>query len=205
MVRELLSGRIAFPPPLHDSSLAKREAALTTRIQSDWSCQPSSGMSKSDFFDRYIAQNSLGLIECIGARIAYDAAREKLPLMLEATIGPLAVEAILELFLTSVSPSPSSSQGNFEDSLQLSPTNQLRDDPITTLLPHLESLINHLDVLRYVEQVVPIASDNGWESFVESLPVFDSGSESMHDEAQDEMVVNVEQLEFERMMTRARL
>ncbi|KAF8264348.1 acyl-CoA dehydrogenase NM domain-like protein [Lactarius quietus] len=156
LASELLLGRYALESPRYpDSPLAKHEEGLFSELRSVLAVAPS---HRSAAYDREVLPRSLPLIQAIGHRIAYDAAREA------QVDGPL-----LDLFEIA---SILHDEAWYVERLGVTRA-QLREREaraIEVVFPHLEEYLAQMDVAPYV--VAPIVSEEGWERFLGTLQVF---------------------------------
>ncbi len=156
LASELLLGRYALESPRYpDSPLAKHEEGLFSELRAALTVAPS---HRSAAYDREVLPRSLPLIQAIGHRIAYDAARE-------ADIDG----ALLSLFEVA---SMLQDEAWYVERLGVTRA-QLREREaraIEAVFPRLEEYLARMDVAPYV--VAPIVSEERWERFLGSLQVF---------------------------------
>ncbi|KAI0249451.1 acyl-CoA dehydrogenase NM domain-like protein [Lactifluus subvellereus] len=160
LASELLLGRYGLEPPRYpDCLLAQHEKGLFSELRASLAAATS---HRSDTYNREILPRSLPLIQAIGHRIAYDAARA-------AQIdGPL-----LDLFEAA---SALQDEAWYVERLGMTRA-ELREREVRALeavFPRLEEYLARMDVAPYV--VAPIVSDEKWKQFVSSLQVFDETS-----------------------------
>jgi hypothetical protein len=152
----LLLGRYALEPPRYpDSLLAEHEKGLISELHNSLATAPS---HRSGAYDREILPRSLSLIQAIGHRIAYDAARAS------QVDGPL-----LDLFeIVSVL----QDEAWYVERLGLTRA-ELREREARALeavFPRLEEYLARMDVEPYV--LAPIVSDERWDRFIGTLQMF---------------------------------
>lgn len=156
LASELLLGRYALESPRYpDSPLAKHEEGLFSELRAVLVVAPS---HRSAAYDREVLPRSLPLIQAIGHRIAYEAAREA------QVDGPL-----LDLFEIA---SMLQDEAWYIERLGVTRA-QLREREaraIEAVFLHLEEYLAQMDVAPYV--VAPIVSEERWEQFLGTLPVF---------------------------------
>jgi len=156
LTSELLLGRYAFEPPRYpDSLLAQHEKGLFSELRGALAAAPS---HRSAAYDREILPRSLPLIEAIGHRISYDAARAA------QVDGPL-----LDLFEMA---SVRRDEAWYVERLGLSRA-EMREreaNALERVFPRLEEYLRRMDVAPYV--VAPIVSEEKWERFVGTLRTF---------------------------------
>ncbi|KAH9970505.1 acyl-CoA dehydrogenase NM domain-like protein [Lactifluus volemus] len=156
LTSELLLGRYAFEPPRYpDSLLAQHEKGLFSELRASLA---SAGSHRSERYNREILPRSLPLIQAIGHRISYDAARTM------HVDGPL-----LDLFEAA---SVLQDEAWYVERLGMTRT-ELREREaraIEAVFPHLEEYLTRMDVEAYI--VAPIVSDEKWKQFVSGLQTF---------------------------------
>ena len=156
LASELLLGRYAFEPPRYpDSLLARHEKGLFSELRASLA---SAASHRSETYNRAILPRSLPLIQAIGHRISYDAARA-------AQIdGPL-----LDLFEAA---SVLQDEAWYVERLGMTRTElrELEARAIEAVFPHLEEYLTRMDVAPYI--VAPIVSDEKWKQFVSGLQTF---------------------------------
>ena len=156
LASELLLGRYVLQSPSYpDSPLAKHEEGLFSELRAALAVAPS---HRSAAYDRHVLPRSLSLIQSIGHRIAYEAAREA------QLDGPL-----LDLYEVA---SMLQDEAWYIERLGVTRA-QLREreaSAIEAVFPHLEEYLAQMDVAPYV--VAPIVSEERWEQFLGSLQVF---------------------------------
>jgi len=156
LASELLLGRYALESPRYpDSPLAKHEEGLFSELRAVLAVDPS---HRSSVYDREVLPRSLAVIQAIGHRIAYDAAREA------QVDSPL-----LDLFEIA---SMLQDEAWYVERLGVTRA-QLREreaQAIEAVFPHLEDYLTQMDVAPYV--VAPIVSEERWEQFLGTLQVF---------------------------------
>jgi acyl-CoA oxidase len=156
LASELLLGRYALESPRYpDSPLAKHEEGLFSELRAVLAVAPS---HRSATYDREVLPRSLPIIQAIGHRIAYDAAREA------RVDGPL-----LDLFEIA---SMLQDEAWYVEKMGTTRA-QLREREaraIEAVFPHLEEYLAQMDVAPYV--VAPIVSEERWERFLGTLQVF---------------------------------
>ncbi|EMD35928.1 hypothetical protein CERSUDRAFT_156666 [Gelatoporia subvermispora B] len=161
---DLLKGLYALPPPSNPSSpLARHEAGLMEEARS---IVLNATRSKSDG-NRLLLARCFPLIESIGHRMAYEAA-----------VAAKVMPSLLDLYVSSVM---KLDPAWYSENLGLPRAAQelMEAKAADEVLPHLTSLIRDMDVLPYVS--APIASDEHWRAFVDTLPVYAGhGEVDMH-------------------------
>ena len=156
LASELLLARYALESPTYpDSPLAKHEAGLFSELRAALAVAPS---HRSAVYDQQVLPRSLPLIQAIGHRIAYDAAREA------QVDGPL-----LDLFEVA---SMLQDEAWYVEQLGMTRA-QLREREaraIEAAFPHLEEYLSRMELAPYVP--APIVSEEKWERFLDNLQVF---------------------------------
>src|SRR5712672_1326136 len=156
LTSELLLRRYAFEPPRYpDSLLAQHEKGLFSELRAALVAAPS---HRSAAYDREILPRSLPLIEAIGHRISYDAARAA------QVDGPL-----LDLFEMA---SVRRDEAWYVERLGLSRA-EMREREAKALervFPRLEEYLGRMDVAPYA--VAPIVSEEKWDRFIGTLRTF---------------------------------
>ncbi|KAI0292233.1 acyl-CoA dehydrogenase NM domain-like protein [Multifurca ochricompacta] len=153
LASELLLGRYAIEPSRYpDSLLAQHERGLFSELRAILAAAPS---HRSSTYDRDVLPRSLPLIQAIGHRIAYDAARA-------AQVDP----PLLDLFEAA---SVLLDEAWYVENLGVSRA-ELREREaraIEAAFPHLEEYLSRMDVAPYV--VAPIVSEDRWQRFIDTL------------------------------------
>lgn len=156
LASELLLGRYALESSrFPDSPLAKHEGGIFSELRAVLAVAPS---HRSAAYDREVLPRSLPLIQAIGHRIAYDAARE-------AQVD----DPLLDLFEVA---SMLQDEAWYVERLGVTRA-ELREREaraIEAVFPHLEEYLTQMDVAPYV--VAPIVSEERWEQFLGTLRVF---------------------------------
>lgn len=161
MVSELLQGRYQLPAPRDSSGLlAQREAGL---FEEKRAVLASAKHHRSDETNRLILPYCVSMVEAIGHRMAYEAA-----------IAEGLQPEILDLYLASVIKLDS---GWYIECAQLGRRAQqeMETRALDALLPHLGSLLRGMRVESYI--TAPIVSDDKWDQFVSTLPVYAGDAE----------------------------
>ncbi|KAI9452338.1 acyl-CoA dehydrogenase NM domain-like protein [Russula earlei] len=156
LASELLLGRYSFEPPRYpDSLLAQHERGLFSELLHALAAAPS---HRSASYDREILPRSLPLVQAIGHRLAYDAAR-----------AARVDEPLLDLFEIA---SVLQDEAWYVECLGTTRA-ELREREARALeavFPHLEEYLGRMDVAPYV--TAPIVSDKRWNRFVDTLQTF---------------------------------
>ncbi|KAG7441051.1 acyl-CoA dehydrogenase NM domain-like protein [Guyanagaster necrorhizus] len=150
---ELLLGRLSSPSTPYPSSLLyKHEQDLLMALRTKLA---SFSNHRSTPAENALLPHCQPLIEAIGFRMAYDAARER-------RLDP----AIVDMFVASAI---AADPAWFSEKAKLAREKQVEMEvgAASALLPRLDQLLEMLDVEHYV--VAPIVSDEQWERYVESL------------------------------------
>jgi acyl-CoA oxidase len=163
LTSELLLGRYEFEPPRYpDSLLAQHEKGLFSELRAALDIAPS---HRSSAYDRKILPRSLSLIQAIGHRLSYDAARAA------------AIDApLLDLFEIA---SVLHDEAWYVECLGMT-RSELRGREayaLEAVFPHLEEYLARMDVAPYV--FAPISSDEKWKLFVDSLQTFGATSSEL--------------------------
>jgi len=162
LTSELLLGRYSFEPPRHpDSFLAQHEKGLFSELRASLTATPS---HRSAAYDREILPRSPSLIQAIGYRISYDAARAS------QVDGPL-----LDLFEIV---SMLHDEAWYIERLGMTRA-ELREREaraIEAVFPHLDEYLARMDVAQYV--TAPIVSDEKWDQFIGTLQTFGESSKT---------------------------
>ena len=156
LASELLLGRYALEPPRYpDCHLAQHEKGLFSELRASLAATTS---HRSETYNREVLPRSLPLIQAIGHRIAYEAARS-------AQIdGPL-----LDLFEAA---SMLQDEAWYVERLGMTRAELWEREAraLEAVFPRLAEYLARMDVASYV--VAPIVSDEKWKQFVSSLQVF---------------------------------
>ncbi|KAH9970095.1 acyl-CoA dehydrogenase NM domain-like protein [Lactifluus volemus] len=140
LASELLLGRYAFEPPRYpDSLLARHEKGLFSELRASLALATS---HRSETYNREILPRSLPLIQAIGHRISYDAARA------------------------------AQDEAWYVERLGMTRTELREREAraIDAVFPHLEEYLTRMNVAAYI--VAPIVSDEKWKQFVSGLQTF---------------------------------
>ncbi|KAF8992116.1 hypothetical protein BDQ17DRAFT_236872 [Cyathus striatus] len=156
LVADILLGKYDMPQPADASSLlAAHEEALIQECREDMFSQ-SGSLDTKESFNKYVLPSCQKIIEAIGHRVAYEAAIEaQLP------------QYMIDLFVAGVIRTDPSW---FLETKKLSrrDISEMEQRGIEKAMPHLEELLNGLDVRAYITS--PIISDKAWEQFEQELP-----------------------------------
>ncbi|KAF9467065.1 acyl-CoA dehydrogenase NM domain-like protein [Collybia nuda] len=150
---ELLLGRLSSPPTrFPDSLLHSHEEGLLMELRTKMA---SFSDHRSALVERSLLPHCQPLIEAIGLRLAYDAAREQ------------GIDTdILGMFVASAI--ASDAPWYLENSkLTRGKQIEMEVDVASALLPRLEYLLEKLDVEPYA--TAPIVSNRRWDRYVETL------------------------------------
>ena len=163
LTSELLLGRYAFESPRYPNSLlAQHENGLFSELRATLAAV--SG-HRSSTYDREILPRSLSLIQAVGHRFSYDAARAA------------AIDApLLDLFEIA---SVLQDEAWYVERLGMTRA-KLREREARALdavFPHLEEYLKRMDVAPYI--IAPISSDENWELFVDTLKTFGETSSEL--------------------------
>ncbi|KAJ8461995.1 hypothetical protein ONZ45_g18094 [Pleurotus djamor] len=157
---DILLGRVNLPSfDQPNSYLACHEATLLEELQDAISLLP---QHRSKEFERMILPRCQPLLEAIGNRLAYEAARRD-----------NVNEDIVNLYVSSCfkqDPAWYTERGG----ISLAEQKKLERDSVARLSPQLDQLLKVLDVDEAV--TAPISSNDRWEHFVEDLVTYDGGS-----------------------------
>ncbi|KAI0292231.1 acyl-CoA dehydrogenase NM domain-like protein [Multifurca ochricompacta] len=174
LASELLLGRYALEPPRYpDSLLAQHERGLFSELRGTLAAAVS---HRSTTYERDVLPRSLLLVQAIGHRIAYDAARA------EQVDGPL-----LDLFEAA---SVLQDEAWYVECLGMT-RRGLRDREARALeavFPHMEEYLARMDVNPYI--TAPIVSDEKWDQFLGTLQTF--GEDSNESARGDESVASLQ-------------
>ncbi|KAF7357181.1 Acyl-CoA dehydrogenase NM domain-like protein [Mycena sanguinolenta] len=141
-------GQIASP---RDMKLAFSKSAWTSSRR--WG-----GQHRSDAFNRLILPRCKGLVEAIGQRFFYEAAKE-------ADLEQAVLE-VYEAGIVKHSPGWFAIHAGIDASAQAA----REDAAITTAMPHLERWLQWTGAQDYA--IAPIMTQAYWDKFVESLPLY---------------------------------
>ncbi|KAI0790861.1 acyl-CoA dehydrogenase NM domain-like protein [Abortiporus biennis] len=161
LATELLQGRYSLPSANDPSSyLARHEAGLFTENRN---LLKTIANHRSEEVNKLIIPQCLPLIQAIGHRMAYEAAvADKLPWF------------ILDLYAASVIKLDAAW---YVENLQLSRRGiiELESKAMDAMLPRLGDLVRDMNVEEYV--LAPIVTEEKWDTFVESLPLYTGSAE----------------------------
>ncbi|KAH9959714.1 acyl-CoA dehydrogenase NM domain-like protein [Russula compacta] len=160
LTSELLLGRYALEPPRYpDSLLARHEKGLFSELRATLAAVSS---HRSAVYDREILPRSLLLIQAIGHRIAYDAARST------QVDSPL-----LDLFEVA---SVLQDEAWYVECLGMTRAKLREREALAmeAVFSRLEEYLARMDVAPYV--VAPIVSDEKWDKFIGTLQTFSEAS-----------------------------
>ncbi|KAH8989801.1 acyl-CoA dehydrogenase NM domain-like protein [Lactarius hatsudake] len=156
LASELLLGRYALESPRYpDSPLAKHEEGMFSELRAVLAVAPS---HRSASYDREVLPRSLPLIQAIGHRIAYEAARDA---QLDAPL--LALFEIASML---------QDEAWYVERLGVTRA-ELREreaSAIQAVFPYLEEYLARMEVAPYV--IAPIVSEERWERFLGTLQTF---------------------------------
>ncbi|KAJ7479856.1 acyl-CoA dehydrogenase NM domain-like protein [Mycena latifolia] len=158
LATELLIGRYELPPPKYPSCLAaKHEAGLFRECREELNGKMG-GQHRSDAFNRLMLPRCKGLVEAIGQRFFYEAAKEA---GLE--------QAVLDLYEANIvkhSPTWFAAHLGMDGSVQAAH----EDAAITAALPHLERWLQWSGGKDYA--LAPIMTQSRWDAFLLGFPSF---------------------------------
>ncbi|KAL4882147.1 hypothetical protein BJY04DRAFT_227356 [Aspergillus karnatakaensis] len=157
LTSDILHGKIIIPPPLDPKALLSQHEAILLREAASL-LQKCGNDFRSPASNRYILPLCQTLVEAIGHRMAYEAARA-------ANIDA----ALLRLYETGAVKSDLATY--VEHSLVTrKEVNVVEDQCVEELLPRLEGLLQDLDVGVYCR--APMLSEEWWEEWLASLETF---------------------------------
>ena len=160
LASELLLGRYEFEPSGYpDSLLAQHENGIFSELRAVLAIAPS---HRSSAYDQEILPRSLSIIEAIGHRMSYDAARAA------------AIDApLLDLFEIA---SVLQDESWYVECLGMTRSGLRKREAcaLEAVFSHLEEYLARMDVAPYV--FAPISSDEKWKLFVDTLQTFGATS-----------------------------
>ncbi|KAI0633863.1 acyl-CoA dehydrogenase NM domain-like protein [Trametes polyzona] len=162
LVNELLLGRYTLPPSTDPSSLlARHEASLFAELRAI--VQGSQQHHRSENVSRLVLPRCQPMMEAIGHRMAYDAARAQ-------GVRP----ALVDLYVAGV---VKLDGAWYAEHAGLGRAAQLEMEAraMDAVLPMLGELVAEMDVFAYVS--APIATEERWGAFVDGLKMFEGTAE----------------------------
>ncbi|KAG2135959.1 acyl-CoA dehydrogenase NM domain-like protein [Suillus clintonianus] len=157
LVADTLAQTYTLPPSTHqDSPLALHEVSLFEEATETVS-------SSADFtqaFMQYVQPRCQLMVESMGHRMAYDAA-----------IDQGVSQYLIDLYLINAIKTDSAwyvERGMFTRQTIM----RMEDAALSAALPHLDELLAEMKVEPYITS--PIISDERWEAFSKTLPVYSS-------------------------------
>ncbi|KAJ7751750.1 acyl-CoA dehydrogenase NM domain-like protein [Mycena maculata] len=157
LATELLIGRYQLPPPKYMNTLAARhEAGLFKECREELAKM--GGKHRSEAFNRLLLPRCKGLVEAIGQRFFYEAAKDA---------G--MEQAVLDVYEASIvkhSPVWFAVHAGMDGSAQAAH----EDAAITAALPHLERWLQWSGAHDYA--LAPIMTQDRWDAFLRGFPFF---------------------------------
>jgi hypothetical protein len=155
LATELLIGRYELPAPKYPTCLAaKHEAGLFQECRE--ALAKIGGQHRSDAFNRLMLPRSKGLVEAIGQRFFYEAAKE-------AGLEQAVID-VYEAGIVKNSPLWFGLHAGMDAAAQAA----LEDAAITAAMPHLERWLQWSGAHDYA--LAPILTQDRLEAFVRGLP-----------------------------------
>ncbi|KAJ7661700.1 acyl-CoA dehydrogenase NM domain-like protein [Mycena rosella] len=171
LATELLIGRYALPAPKYPPCLAARhEAGLFRECRDQFSAM--GGHHRSEAFNRLLLPRCQALVEAIGQRFFYEAAKDAG--VEEAVLG------IYEAGIVQSSPAWFAAYAGMNGSAQAAH----EDAAITAAMPHLERWLQWSGAHEYA--LAPIMTQSRWDAFVQTFPSFE-GYEGEKDESKPKL------------------
>lgn len=167
LATELLIGRYSLPPPKYPDTLAARhEAGLFAEAREQLKNQMG-GQHRSDAFNRLMLPRCKGLVEAIGQRFFYEAAKE-------AGIEQ-AVLDVYEAGIVKHSPVWFVSH----EKMDAAALAAHEDRAMTAALPNLERWLQWSGAHDYA--LAPVMTQDRWDAFLRGFPYF-RGADTMEGE-----------------------
>jgi hypothetical protein len=158
LATELLIGRYELPPPKYPECLAARhEVGLFKECREELAGKLG-GQHRSDAFNRLMLPRCKGLIEAVGQRFFYEAAKDA---GLE--------QAILDMYEAGIvkhSPVWFAVHAGMDAPAQAAH----EDTAITAAMPHLERYLEWTGAKNYA--LAPIMTQTRWDAFVRRFPFY---------------------------------
>ncbi|KAI0259533.1 acyl-CoA dehydrogenase NM domain-like protein [Gloeopeniophorella convolvens] len=156
LASELLLGRYAVPPTAYpESLLARHEAGVLSQLRAQLA---EIGNHRSAQYNSVLLPESVPLVQAIGQRYAYDAARAA------------GVDACLvDMYAASCA---RSDESWYVEHLGMTRAElrAMQARAVDALLPRLDEFLARMDIEDYV--TAPIISVEKWDTFVKTLPIF---------------------------------
>ncbi|KAJ3878978.1 hypothetical protein F5051DRAFT_371864 [Lentinula edodes] len=166
LVSELLQGKYNIPEAKHPNCLLyKHEQGLWMEVKGRYS--KLSGAHRSYKFNNTILPLCRPLVECIGHRMAYEAA-------IDLNVDPVLVQ-LYEAGAIKLDSSWYVESGLISRSEQY----DLESAAADKLLPKLQHNLDHLGVAAYATS--PILSEDSWTDFVAGLPHYVGNAEPLEE------------------------
>ncbi|KAI0259307.1 acyl-CoA dehydrogenase NM domain-like protein, partial [Gloeopeniophorella convolvens] len=159
LASELLLGRYALLPTVYpDNLLARHEAGLISQLRAQLA---GLGNHRSAEYNAVLLPEALPLVQAIGQRIAYDAAR---------TAG--IDTCLLDMYVATC---VRQDESWYVESLGMTrrELRAMETRAVDALFPQLDKFLTLMDVEAYV--TAPIVSADRWSAFVDGLPVSGDG------------------------------
>ncbi|KAJ7136146.1 acyl-CoA dehydrogenase NM domain-like protein [Mycena epipterygia] len=167
LATELLIGRYELPPARYPASLAARlEAGLMRECREELHGKMG-GQHRSDAFNRLLLPRCRNLVEAIGQRFFYDAARDA---GLEQ-----AVLDVYEANIVKHNPAWFAVHAGMDGSTQAAH----EDAAISAAQPYLERWLKWSGAHEYA--LAPIMTQSRWDAFVETLSSFQGDVDVVHE------------------------
>ncbi|OQD95975.1 hypothetical protein PENVUL_c100G04078 [Penicillium vulpinum] len=162
LASELLIGRYQMPPPKDPNSpISRHETSLISEGKALLQ-QSAKGMHRSERFNRDILPLALPLVEAIGYRMAFEAAKE-------ANIDSKLLD-MYEIGVIKEDPAWYAEQGGLDREIQREMESQAAD----ALLPDLKDIMRDSGLQAYSN--APMTSKGLWDEFVAGLETFEGNA-----------------------------
>ncbi|KAJ7235006.1 acyl-CoA dehydrogenase NM domain-like protein [Mycena haematopus] len=174
LASELLIGRYKLPPPKYPDCLAARlEIGLFKECREEIA-QKLDGQHRSDAFNRLILPRCRALVEAIGQRFFYEAAKEA---GLEQAVLDVYEAGIVKHF-----PVWFAAHARMDTSAQIAQ----EDAAITAAMSHLERWLEWSGAEDYA--LAPIMNQPRWDAFVGCLPLSGPDTDAQLEEGVTSMI-----------------
>ncbi|KAJ6602708.1 acyl-CoA dehydrogenase NM domain-like protein [Mycena vulgaris] len=158
LATELLIGRYELPAPKYPNTLAaKHEAGLMRECREELA-NKMGGKHRSEAFNRLLLPRCKGLVEAIGQRFFYEAAKE--------AGMEQAVLDVYEAGIVKHSPVWFAVHGGMDGSAQAAH----EDAAITAAMPHLDRWLQWTGAHEYA--LAPVMTQSRWDAFLRNFPFF---------------------------------
>jgi len=160
---QLLQGLYKIDLPNPDSILSKRASDLLERAKKVYQTIP--GGHRSEEFNKRLLPRAEETVAAIGHALAYDTASS-------AGID----RALLDVYLSSImrlDPAWFIGRGGYSSSEDV---HIYQGQALSAALPRLDKFLEDLQVSRYITS--PIATEDGWEKYISTLPKFSGNAVS---------------------------